>query len=442
GGDVEAGPANDLRVTALLERGVQEAGTLDQDPLVQAELYETLGDIYQKLGSLDQADKLLNLALERRRALASGIPDTLVALGLLRVDQAKLDDAERLIREGLDRNRQLLPPGHPSIAAAMDALGRVLQEKGEYAKAIPVLQEAVKLRSAVSGSSAELAGSLYELANAKFYAGEYKEAEALNQRVLAMTRRLYGERHPRVAETLVNLGAIQQDLGNYKEAERFHRRALVITRGFYGENHYRTAANLTMVARALVFQRRLDEAEVLLRQALSVQERTFGPVHPRVASALNEVGNVALMRKQYDEARKAFQRMADIYRSVYAGKHYLIGTAISNVGSVYMAERENERAEALFREALAMFTQTLAPDHLNIAIARIKLGRTLLRQKRYNEAERETSAGSTILLKQVNPSVSWLNSARTDLAEIYDAQHQPQKAAELRKEMAAMAATK
>ncbi|MEP7367584.1 MAG: serine/threonine-protein kinase, partial [Acidobacteriota bacterium] len=39
GGDVEAGPAKDLRVTALLERGVQEASTLDQDPLVQAELY-------------------------------------------------------------------------------------------------------------------------------------------------------------------------------------------------------------------------------------------------------------------------------------------------------------------------------------------------------------------------------------------------------------------
>lgn len=446
GGDVEAGPAQDLRVTSLLERGVQEAGALDRDPQAQAELYQTLGDIYQKLGSLEHAEDLLNLALEKRRAHTaggdSGVADNLVALGLLRVDQAKLEEAERLVREGLERNRKELPPGHPSIAAALDALGRVLQEKGEYGKAIPALEEAVGLRSAVSGISSELAGSLYELANAKFYAGEYKEAEALNQRVLAMTRRIFGERHPRVAETLVNLGAIQQDLGNYPEAEGFHRRALEITRRFFGEHHYRTAASLTMVARALVFQRKLDEAETLLRQAAAVQERTFGEAHPRVASALNELGNVALMRKQYDDARKAFERMAAIYRTVYSGRHYLIGTATSNLGSVYMAEQENARAEALFREALAMFLATQGPDHLNTAIARIKLGRTLLRQKQYGEAERETSAGAAILLKQVNPSVSWLHSARTDLAAIYDAQQQPQKAAELRKELAAMAAKK
>lgn len=445
GGDPEAGPARDLRVTTLLERGVQEASALDGDPLVQAELYQTLGDIHQKLGSLDQADKLLNLALERRRALPNadaGVAESLVALGLLRTDQAKLDEAGRLVREGLEWDRKHLAADHPAIAAAMDALGRVLQEKGEYAQAIPVLEEAVRLRSAVGSPPADLAASLYELANARFYKGDYKEAEELNRRVLRITQRIFGERHPRVAETLVNLGAIQQDLGNYAEAEKYQRRALAITSAFYGENHYRTAANLTMVARALVYQRKLDEAERLLRKAAAIQEQTYGAVHPRVASALNEIGNVALMRNRYGEARAAFTRMAGIYRAVYAGKHYLIGTATSNIGSVFMAERNYARAEALFREALAMFEQTLAAGHLNIAIARVKLGRTLLRQKRYAEAERETSAGSEILLKQVNPSVSWLNSARTDLAEIYEAQHQPRKAAELRKEIAAMAAKK
>ncbi|MBC7926856.1 MAG: serine/threonine protein kinase, partial [Bryobacteraceae bacterium] len=46
GGDKEAGPASDLRVTTLIERGVQEVRTLDQDPAVQAELYQTLGEVY------------------------------------------------------------------------------------------------------------------------------------------------------------------------------------------------------------------------------------------------------------------------------------------------------------------------------------------------------------------------------------------------------------
>ena len=59
GGDKEAGPADDLRVVSLLDRGVQEARSLDREPAVQADLYETLGGIYQKLGKFDQADTLL-----------------------------------------------------------------------------------------------------------------------------------------------------------------------------------------------------------------------------------------------------------------------------------------------------------------------------------------------------------------------------------------------
>jgi hypothetical protein len=83
-----------------------------------------------------------------------------------------------------------------------------------------------------------------------------------------------------------------------------------------------------------------------------------------------------------------------------------------------MASKDNLRAEGLFREALAIYTATLPAGHLNIAIARIKLGRTLLRQGRHDDAEKEVTAGYAILSKQVNPSASWLQSARADLAEI------------------------
>ncbi|MDQ1468729.1 MAG: eukaryotic-like serine/threonine-protein kinase, partial [Bryobacterales bacterium] len=427
---------HDMRVSTLIDRGVQEARALDHDAVTQAGLYQTLGDIYRKLGSLDQAESLLNSALETRKSLpvpnAADVVESLISVALLRTDQARLEEAGRLAREALELSRRALPPDRAEVAAATDALGRILEEKGAYRQAIPVLEEAVRLRSVPRGSPADLASSLYELANVHFYAGSYKESEALNNRVLTVSRQIYGERHPRVADALANLGAIQQDLGNYKEAERFHRQALDITRSFYGENHYRTASGFTMVARALVYQKRFPEAVELLDRALAIQESVFGKVHPRVASALNELGNVAVMQGHYDDARTAFRRMADIYAEVYAGKHYLIGTALSNLGSAYMADKDNVRAEHFFREALAMYASTLTADHLNTAIARVKLGRALLRQKRFAEAEAETSAGHRILKKQINPAASWVNSARSDLAEIYFALHRPEKAVEFR----------
>src|SRR6266571_2379427 len=58
GGDEAVGPADSLRVVTLVDRGVRDAQGLDGEPAVQAELYETLGSIYQKLGKLDRADSL------------------------------------------------------------------------------------------------------------------------------------------------------------------------------------------------------------------------------------------------------------------------------------------------------------------------------------------------------------------------------------------------
>jgi hypothetical protein len=57
GGDKNAGPAADLKVVSLLDRGVKEAQALQREPEVQAELYLTLGGIYRKLGKLNEADE-------------------------------------------------------------------------------------------------------------------------------------------------------------------------------------------------------------------------------------------------------------------------------------------------------------------------------------------------------------------------------------------------
>jgi serine/threonine-protein kinase len=124
--------------------------------------------------------------------------------------------------------------------------------------------------------------------------------------------------------------------------------------------------------------------------------------------------------------------MADIYRAVYHDHHYLIGIAQSNLATVYTNEKQYARAEALYREAIRRFTEAQSAEHTNTAIARIKLGRVLLREDRYREAEVETLAGYQILGKQASPSVSWMKNARKDLAEIYTALREPEKAREFR----------
>lgn len=434
GGDREVGPADSLRVVTLVDRGVLEARSLEGEPAVQAELYETLGSISQKLGNLARADTLLQAALDARRILFStghpAITGSLVALGLLRTQQAKFEDAEKLVREGLDQSRLALPERHPIIAQATAALGRVLQEKGTYEPAIEAGEAAVRLYMAAGDSlTLELAATLAELSGSHFYAGHYETADSLNQIVLGMYRHLYGERHPLVAQVLINLGASQYDRGRYAEAEAYDREGLQVFEAFYGPDHHETAYAMTMLGRALVAKKEFPAAVGLLKQALAIRERVYGPVHPVVASTLNELGNTAMARDDLDEAEASFSRMVDIYRTAYNDKHYLIGIAMSNLASVYVQRRDYVRAERLYRDVMARYEGVLAPDHLNVGITRIKLGRALLRQKRYADAAAESSAGYDILIKQSDPAVGFLRAARIDLTIAYTQLRQKEKSA-------------
>jgi eukaryotic-like serine/threonine-protein kinase len=443
GGDPSAGPAEDLRVVSLLDRGARDAGGLDADPASQSDLYDTLGGINEKLGRFDQANTLLESALKERTATfgpkSKEVADSFMALGSLRDSQAQYDEAEKLTRQALDIYQARLKPKDPAIGKAMLQLGGVLEDRGEYPQAIATLEKTVDFFSAPGASQADLADSLHELANANYYAGHREVSEGINLRALTMYKQIYGDKHPRVADILINLGAIQYDQGRYPAAEMYDRQAVQIVQNWYGKDSVVSAADLTILARALVSENHYDEGEALLRQSLAIKETAYGKVHPSVASTVNELGSVALRRGNYDEALAYFTRMADICRTVYGEHHYWYATALSNIGSVYSAKKDWAHADKQYRLAIPVYTEAQSATSSNVGIARIKLGRALLRQKHYAEAEKQTRAGYDILVPQMDPKVSWLVNARGDLVEEYQALKNPDEAMKFQALIAAAA---
>jgi serine/threonine-protein kinase len=440
-GDKDAGPAEDLRVVTLLDRGVQEAQGLNGDPALQTELYQTLGGIYERLGKFDRADSLLRASLQKRRVIfgedGPEVAASLVGLGLLQLDQARLPDAERLIREAMAIERRHISAGDSGQVRATAALGRVLKERGQYEKAIEVLKTAMRIQQAGGSDDADRAATLIDLADSEFYLGRYAISDSLNRQALAIHRQIHGDKHPIVGEDLINLGHIQVNIGNYGEAERDYRRAFEILRQWYGDDHPATARAATYLAQALSRQSRYPEAQALLAHALDALERTRGPTHPQMALVLGQAGYMAIEHNNVREAEADYARMVEIYRHIYGEHHQMTALALGNLASVYMRTKDYARAEPLFRKVIQAYTETLPPDHLNLGIARIRLGRTLARQKRYREAESESLAGYEIVAKQASPSIDWLQGARQDLAAIYEALHQPEKAARFRAEAAA-----
>jgi serine/threonine protein kinase/tetratricopeptide (TPR) repeat protein len=433
GGDTQSAPSEGLRVTTLVDRGVQEAKMLDQDPETSAQLYQTLAGIYEKLGKFDKADPLLQSALDTRRKLygqeSPQVAETMTSLGVLRLEQANPKEGEGLIRAALSTDRRLLPAGDASTAKAMSALGQVLEETGSYQEAVSLLQQAIKLQSGSADLAADLSSSVSNLATADYYLGHYPEAESLDRQALSVDQKLYGPLHPRVADDLINLGEIEHALGYEKAAEDFDRRALGIKTSWYGEKHPDTAFCLMVVGQSLVYQKRFEEAYPFIHKSLTIQEEVFGKSHSRVAMALSVAGLLEERLGHFNAAERDFLRMAAIHRSTVGDRHQLVGVAMLDLGQVYIDKKQYTQAQSYIQGALDRFIEKLPADHPYVAIARQKLGAVLVLEQRYREAELPLLAAYQTFSKQAPPPADRLASTRKDLANVYEHLHEKEKAA-------------
>ena len=425
GQEPDTGPAHDHRVRQLLERGAATAASLAADPDTRDELTQTIGAIFGELGDTERAESLLTESLARkRRRLAPDDPQVItaaLALGFLRVDQTKFDEAERLANEALASAKRALSVDHRLAIRAGLLTGKVLTGRGEYQRAIEVLEDVARRTEAVP-DSAERPLVLTELANAHQYAGHLDVADRLNRDALAADRRVHGDVHPDVADDLLNLAGTATTRGEYTDAERMDREALAIFERWYGPDHPETGSALMLLAQTLVPQGRLDEAAALLDRARDVFLRAYPDPHRRVGLIYNEIGVLATRRGRYAEAIDALTKSLAVYRQVYTnGRSQYISVGLANLGTAYLEQGDHQRAEALLREAVSLSTSVLTRNHANTAIAEVKLGRVLVRERRFEEALPVLEESYATLLKFSQPSSTWMQACLEALVTTYQA---------------------
>jgi tetratricopeptide (TPR) repeat protein len=110
--------------------------------------------------------------------------------------------------------------------------------------------------------------------------GDYRAAELLYRRALAIAEKALGPDHPDTAGSLNNLASLLESKGDYAAAEPLYRRALAIAEKALGPDHPHTATSLENLAGLLESKGDHTGAEPLYRRALAIAERTSGPDHP------------------------------------------------------------------------------------------------------------------------------------------------------------------
>jgi tetratricopeptide (TPR) repeat protein/predicted Ser/Thr protein kinase len=133
---------------------------------------------------------------------------------------------------------------------------------------------------------------------------------------LAADERIYGPRHPKVAESLENLGAAAS-LIDHDEGEKLLTRARTIYADAYGRDSLKVGGVLVNLG-FLAFERRQhQQAYDLLSRALAIQEHALPPDHFDVGITAGNVCHALLPLARYKEAVPLCQRSHDILAKAF-----------------------------------------------------------------------------------------------------------------------------
>jgi tetratricopeptide (TPR) repeat protein len=282
----------------------------------------------------------------------------------------------RLVQE-ITRGR--IPKGDRTarLQLALDAVNDLAPDEAQdvrtWAVWTPLAAHAAAVsRSADAAGLAEPTSRLMDLLASYWRTrGQFRAAEPLYRRALAIDEQSYGPDHPDVARDLNNLAELLQATNRLEGAEPLYHRALAIDEQSYGPDHP-NATTLNNLAVLLRDTNRLEEAEPLLRRALAIAEQSLGPDHPNIAAALNNLAGLLRDTNRPGEAEPLYHHALAIWEQSYGPDHPNVASALNNLAGLLYATNRHSEAEPLLRrsvQVLIEFQRRTGHEHPNFGVA-------------------------------------------------------------------------
>jgi non-specific serine/threonine protein kinase/serine/threonine-protein kinase len=318
--------ADAVSARELLERGARRIDEeLGGEPELQARMLYVIGDAYVSLALFDEAEPLLERALDIRRAeLGEDHPDTLSSawrLGVVQKERGRFREAERIQRDVLARRRRVLGEDHADTIRSMSAVGIALHRQGRYDEAETLFRSAMELaRPKFGDEDRATSRPTKNLGVALAALGRLGEAEASYAAALRVERRKLGESHMATLVGASDLAYIIMAQGRLDEAEALQVELLGTMDRALGAEHWITLVTRKDLAIVYTEQGRYEEAETLLRDVLEIEERKDGADHPRSLTVRHQLARTRLRRGDHASG-------VSLLKSVLQAREHALGEA-------------------------------------------------------------------------------------------------------------------
>jgi len=381
----------EVLVRDVLDEASTKIDELEDQPLIQARLMNTMENVYVGLGLFEPALELAQGSLAIRESQLGpdhlDVAQSLNSLGEVHRHQGQYEEAELLYLRALDIREKKLGPDDPGVSAILNNLGMVMVATGDYAGALPLYERSLAIDERHFGpGSLEAAATLTNIAILHARAGRLDEARVLFERTLVMREEQLGQEHVLVADSMHNVGAIQKDSGNYKQALPMLSRTATLKEKLLGPDHASLAKTLKEQGAVYAALGDLDRARAPTERAIAISEKALGPDHPTVATDITALAIIIAKTGDIQAAKPLFERALRIRETALGPGHPDVALSLTNIGVMYRSEGDIEGARPYYERALEIYEAALEPDHPGLALPLNNLANLLTGLEQYEQA--------------------------------------------------------
>jgi tetratricopeptide (TPR) repeat protein len=373
------------------------AGAFRDQPIVEADVRDTLGETYVYLGEVQLAIRQFERVLELRRArLGPDHLDTLKGRNSLAAAYwlaGRVKDAIEHHEANLPLIESKLGLDHPDTLNSRHNLASDYKAAGRPEDAIRLLEPTLKLMESKLGPDhPDTLNGRNSLAEAYLAAGRTEDAIKLHEANLKLYESKLPPDHPDTLIVCDNIACAYLVAGRTADAIRLHESTLKRFESELGPDHPDSLICQANLAQAYQADGQLERAIPLLEQALQGLRAKVGVDHLYTLKAAQQLADAYTAAGQHAKAEPFLRIGLDRARQQFGPAHPRTAAAMAALGSNLIRRSRWAEAEAILREGLAIRQEAQADDW-NTFDTRSLLGESLLGQKKLAEAEPLLLAG-------------------------------------------------
>lgn len=303
------------------------------------------GSVQYSLGNFKKALKLFEDALRTLREKVGKEQETVAAtlfhMGVVRVALYDFDEAMTNLKDAFKTQKKLLGNDHPATLRTRREIGNLcVAWTPELDPALNEFHAILEIQKRVHGEKhPNIAETLHVIGCTQARKGDSSIALQTLESCYNMRLEFLGMDHPLQATTLHEIAKIRLSNGRVKKALRICDSALHIRKESLSENHIDVAIATATKASCLVARGNFAEANKLFLEAHTIAKESVGEKHPVIADIHVQIGTMHLRKCHFEEAAASINKALDVYRASGLNEDHLgVRSALKELERVERAE--------------------------------------------------------------------------------------------------------